>query len=51
VNAKLPGTVALPPLSVEADSACPKVIALAVGQLFTVGVTGVITKVPDAAPV
>jgi hypothetical protein len=44
VNAKPPDTVALvigetadPPLSVEADSICPKLIALAVGHV-TVGV-------------
>jgi hypothetical protein len=36
VNAKLPGTEADPPESVEAESACPYVMALALGQVLTV---------------
>ena len=38
MNAKVPVGVANPPVSVDADNACPKVMALAVGQVFTVGV-------------
>ena len=38
-KAKPPGTEAEPPLSVEAASACPAVMPLAVGQAVTVGNT------------
>jgi hypothetical protein len=38
VNVKVPGTEADPPVSVEAESACPYAMALAVGQVLTVGV-------------
>ena len=38
VNAKLPGTDAVPPLSVEADKASPRLIELALGQTETLGV-------------
>jgi hypothetical protein len=37
VHAKVPGTDAEPPLSVDEASVWPKVIALAVGQVATVG--------------
>jgi hypothetical protein len=52
VNAKLPGTDPVPPLSVDAASVCPYVIALAVGHadaetvgvaLFTVTFTEPVT--------
>jgi hypothetical protein len=38
VHAKVPGTDAEPPLSVDEASVWPKVMALAVGQVVTVGV-------------
>ena len=38
-NAKLPATEALPPVSVESESAWPGVILLAMGQV-TLGVAG-----------
>ena len=38
LNAKLPATEAVPPLSVEFARVCPKVIALAAGHAVTVGV-------------
>jgi hypothetical protein len=41
VKAKLPGTDATPPVSVEAESALPRQIALAVGNVVMVGVVRV----------
>ena len=38
VHEKVPGTDALPPVSVEDASVCPEVMALAVGHAETVGV-------------
>jgi hypothetical protein len=38
VNAKLPATLATPPLNVELASVCPEVIELAVGSVVIVGV-------------
>jgi hypothetical protein len=38
VQLKAPGTDPVPPVSVDADKACPYVIALAVGHALTVGV-------------
>jgi hypothetical protein len=38
VQAKEPGTDAVPPLKVDKDSVWPEVIALAVGHAVTVGV-------------
>jgi hypothetical protein len=38
VQANVPGTDAVPPVSVDAESACPLVIALAVGTAEMVGV-------------
>jgi hypothetical protein len=43
VHAKVPPTDAVPPLRVEEARVCPYVIALAVGQAETVGVTGLTT--------
>jgi hypothetical protein len=38
VKAKLPATLALPPLKIELASVCPDVMALAVGCVVIVGV-------------
>ena len=38
VQAKVPGTEAVPPVKVDEASVCPKVMALAVGHADTVGV-------------
>jgi hypothetical protein len=38
VHAKVPGTLAVPPLKVEALNACPAVMAEAVGAALIVGV-------------
>ena len=39
VQAKVPGTDAVPPVSVEEAKVCPKLMGLAVGHTETVGVT------------
>ena len=41
VNAKVPGTLATPPLKIDAARVCPTVIAVAVGAVVMVGVVGV----------
>jgi hypothetical protein len=49
VQAKLPGTEAAPPVSVDEASVCPKLMALAVGHDDTVGVAWV--TVTEEVPV
>lgn len=49
IHAKVPGTDADPPLKTEEDSACPTVMALAVGHAVTVGVA--LFTVTGAVPV
>jgi hypothetical protein len=48
VKAKLPGTEATPPVSVDEASVCPTVMALAVGHVDTVGVTLTTARFPVA---
>ena len=52
VNAKLPATLAVPPLRAESLSVCPYVIALADGPALITGVAWAIvnTKAEDVAP-
>jgi hypothetical protein len=52
VKAKLPATLALPPLKVELASVCPDVMTLAVGCVLIVGVEllMVIVSVPFPVP-
>ena len=44
VNAKFPGTLAMPPLRTELLNACPRVIAVAVGRLEIEGVALATTR-------
>ena len=50
VKAKTPETEAVPPLSVEADRAWPRLMGLAVGQTLTVGVALTMLKLADLVP-
>ena len=49
-KAKVPGTEAAPPLSVEEARVWPMMIAEAVGGVVTVGVALEMTRVPLAVP-
>jgi hypothetical protein len=51
VQENAPGTDAVPPLSVDEASVCPKAIALAVGHADTVGVAMLTATLTEPATV